>query len=243
MLLFAGATALAADGAAISKAQCAKCHGDTGHSDTTIAKAMNVPALAGDANVQKMSDADIVVRIKGNAKHPPTVKSRSDDDINAVGAYVEQPPANRRRIDARAVTRRAGVAVGGRERFATAFAEPTHPPAQFETSGDGSAGGPTLPRGSYGEAGTEATVRRQHSEQSAQPRSEHQRTKRTGVWQSSRCTTLTTALQPCCWQCTSAEEWRTAPITSACWVGSSAMTSECIARHRTRRTALAHGST
>ena len=53
MLLFADATALAADGAAIYKAQCAKCHGDTGHSDTTIAKAMNVPALAGDATAGK----------------------------------------------------------------------------------------------------------------------------------------------------------------------------------------------
>src|SRR5215470_14357825 len=90
LLLVAGSAASAADGAAIFKAQCAKCHGDTGKSDTTIGKAMKVPALAGDANVQKMSDADVAARIKGNAKHPPTIKSLSDDDINAVAADVKQ---------------------------------------------------------------------------------------------------------------------------------------------------------
>jgi mono/diheme cytochrome c family protein len=91
VMFIAGSAASApADGAAVYKAQCAKCHGDTGHSDSTIGKAMKVPALAGDANVQKMSDADIAARIKGNAKHPPTVKGLSDDDFNAVAAYVKQ---------------------------------------------------------------------------------------------------------------------------------------------------------
>ena len=90
LLLVTSSVAWAADGAAIFSAQCAKCHGDTGKSDTTIGKAMKVPALAGDANVQKMSDADVVARIKGNAKHPPTIKSLSDDDLNAVAAYVKQ---------------------------------------------------------------------------------------------------------------------------------------------------------
>jgi mono/diheme cytochrome c family protein len=89
-LLMASSVAVAADGAAIFSAQCAKCHGDTGKSDTSIGKAMKVPALAGDANVQKMSAADVVARIKGNAKHPPTIKSLSDDDLNAVAAYVKQ---------------------------------------------------------------------------------------------------------------------------------------------------------
>jgi mono/diheme cytochrome c family protein len=88
--MFVASAAHAADGAAIFKAQCAKCHGDTGQSDTTIGKAMKVPPLAGDANVQKMSEADVAARIKGNAKHPPTIKSLSDDDINAVAAYVKE---------------------------------------------------------------------------------------------------------------------------------------------------------
>ena len=90
LLLLAGSVALAADGAAIYKAQCAKCHGDTGQADTGVAKAMKVPALAGDANLQKMSEADVAARIKGNAKHPSAVKGLSDEDMKAVAAYVKQ---------------------------------------------------------------------------------------------------------------------------------------------------------
>lgn len=90
LLLIANSAAAAADGAAVYTAQCAKCHGDTGKADTTIGKAMKVPPLAGDANIQKMSESDVAARIKDNAKHPPTVKSLSDDDVNAVAAYVKQ---------------------------------------------------------------------------------------------------------------------------------------------------------
>jgi mono/diheme cytochrome c family protein len=89
-LFFArGATAVAADGAAIYKKDCAKCHGETGAADTPVAKAMKVPALKGDANVEKMSAADIAARITGNAKHPAAVKSLSADDAGAVAAYVK----------------------------------------------------------------------------------------------------------------------------------------------------------
>ena len=90
LLFVLSSVASAADGAAVYKAQCAKCHGDTGKADTGIAKAMKVPPLAGDANVQKMSTADIAARIKGNTKHPPQIKSLSDDDVNAVADYVKQ---------------------------------------------------------------------------------------------------------------------------------------------------------
>lgn len=89
-VLFIASAAAAADGAAIYSAQCAKCHGDSGKSDTTVGKAMKVPVLAGDAGVQKMSEADVAARIKGNAKHPPTVKGLSEADLNAVAAYVKQ---------------------------------------------------------------------------------------------------------------------------------------------------------
>lgn len=85
-----GSPATAADGAAIYAAQCAKCHGDSGKADTAVGKAMKVPPLAGDANLQKMSDADVAAKIKENAKHPPTTKGLSTDDLNAVAAYVKQ---------------------------------------------------------------------------------------------------------------------------------------------------------
>jgi mono/diheme cytochrome c family protein len=89
LLLVTGSAAFAADGAAIFKAQCAKCHGETGKSDTSVGKAMKIPALAGDANVQKMSEADVVAKIKGNAKHPAPIKGLKDEDVNAVAAHVK----------------------------------------------------------------------------------------------------------------------------------------------------------
>lgn len=90
VLLLSVSAAGAADGAAIFKAQCAKCHGESGKSDTAVGKAMKVPPLAGDANVQKMTDADIAARITGNAKHPAGVKGLSTDDVTAVAGYVKQ---------------------------------------------------------------------------------------------------------------------------------------------------------
>jgi mono/diheme cytochrome c family protein len=90
LILATALPAAAADGAAIYKDQCAKCHGDTGAADTTIGKAMKVPPLAGDAKIQKMSASDVAAVIKGNAKHPPAVKALSDEDINAVAAEVKK---------------------------------------------------------------------------------------------------------------------------------------------------------
>jgi mono/diheme cytochrome c family protein len=89
LLLVATSAGAAADGAAIFKAQCAKCHGETGKADTSIGKAMKVPPLAGDAKIKAMSAAEIAGVIKGNAKHPATIKKLSDDDVNAVAAFVK----------------------------------------------------------------------------------------------------------------------------------------------------------
>jgi len=80
---------LAADGAAIFKQNCASCHGATGHADTPAGKSLKVPALAGDAKVAAMSDADAVAAIKGNAKHAAVLKKLSDDDVAAVATYVK----------------------------------------------------------------------------------------------------------------------------------------------------------
>jgi cytochrome c553 len=90
LLVAISVPAFAADGAAVFKADCAGCHGETGHADTAIGKAMKVPQLAGDDRVQKMSSSDIVALIKSNPKHPPTVKGLSDDDLNPVAAHVQQ---------------------------------------------------------------------------------------------------------------------------------------------------------
>jgi mono/diheme cytochrome c family protein len=80
---------LAADGAAIFNQNCATCHGATGHADTPAGKSLKVPALAGDAKVAGMSDADVVAAIKANAKHTAVLKKLNDADVAAVAAYVK----------------------------------------------------------------------------------------------------------------------------------------------------------
>ena len=89
LLLIASSAGAAADGAAIFKAHCAKCHGDTGKADTSVGKAMKVPVIAGDAKIKAMSASEVAGVIKSNAKHPATIKSLSDDDVNAVAAFVK----------------------------------------------------------------------------------------------------------------------------------------------------------
>jgi cytochrome c6 len=82
--LFAAPAAFAADGAALYKANCAGCHGADGKADTSAAKAMKVPALAG-----KNLDVDTVLKaIKTNPKHKSLAKKLSDDDIKAIAAAL-----------------------------------------------------------------------------------------------------------------------------------------------------------
>src|SRR5574341_1402644 len=90
ILLLTSSAAMAADGAAVYKGHCASCHGADGKADTPVGKAVKAPALAGDANVGKMSADDVAKRIKENTKHPGGVKSLSADDVNAVAAFVKQ---------------------------------------------------------------------------------------------------------------------------------------------------------
>lgn len=89
LLLVAATGAAAADGAALYKQHCANCHGESGKADTPVAKAMKVPALAGDATVAGMSEADLQKKIAENAKHQAFIKKLSADDVSAVATYVK----------------------------------------------------------------------------------------------------------------------------------------------------------
>lgn len=88
-LVFVVSPALAADGGALFKQHCASCHGESGKADTPAGKAMKVPALAGDAKVAGMSDADVVAAIKANPKHAGIIKKLTDDDVAAVATFVK----------------------------------------------------------------------------------------------------------------------------------------------------------
>jgi mono/diheme cytochrome c family protein len=87
-LVVGNGAAFAADGAVVYKGHCAKCHGDTGKADTPTAKALKVRAIAGDAKVAGMSDADLIAQIKANKKH--AALKLSDADLAAVATYVKQ---------------------------------------------------------------------------------------------------------------------------------------------------------
>ena len=82
--------ATAEDGAAVYKAQCAKCHGDTGEADTPAAKTLKVPKLKGDAKVAGMSVPDIVAAVKANEKHKSFIKKLSDEQITAGAGQAKQ---------------------------------------------------------------------------------------------------------------------------------------------------------
>lgn len=93
--MVAGASVvLAADGAAVYKAQCAKCHGETGLADSPAAKAMKAPAIKGDAKIAAMSDADLVTKIKENKKHA-ALKALSDEDLSAAVTYTKSLAAEK----------------------------------------------------------------------------------------------------------------------------------------------------
>jgi mono/diheme cytochrome c family protein len=71
-----------ADAAADYKAKCAACHGASGAGDTTMGKNLKLKDL-GSADVQKMSDEELVTTIsKGKGKMPAYDGKLSKDQIN-----------------------------------------------------------------------------------------------------------------------------------------------------------------
>ena len=82
LLLLGSGSALAADGAALYKANCASCHGADAKAATPVAAAMKVPAIAGhDA-------AGTVSFVKSSAKHKAPAGKLSDEELQAIGAFL-----------------------------------------------------------------------------------------------------------------------------------------------------------
>ncbi|MGN6186161.1 MAG: c-type cytochrome [Thermoanaerobaculia bacterium] len=80
--------ALAEDGAAIFKAKCAMCHGPNGDGQTTMGKNLKLRDL-GSADVQKLSDADLIkITTDGKGKMPAYKGKLSDADIAAVVKHL-----------------------------------------------------------------------------------------------------------------------------------------------------------
>ena len=69
------ADAVAADGAALYQANCAKCHGDDGNAQTPVGKAMKaVPLHAGQVTPEAL-----IAHVRGSAKHQSVVGKLSDE--------------------------------------------------------------------------------------------------------------------------------------------------------------------
>ncbi len=82
MLLLGSGSARASDGAALYAKNCASCHGPDAKAATPAATAMKVPAIAGhDA-------ASAVAFVKKSAKHKAPAGKLSDEDLQAIGAFL-----------------------------------------------------------------------------------------------------------------------------------------------------------
>lgn len=79
---------LFADGAALYKTKCAPCHGADGSGNTPVGKSLHVKSLA-DADVQKMSDADLTKVIHdGKGKMPAFAGKLSDGELKEVVQFI-----------------------------------------------------------------------------------------------------------------------------------------------------------
>jgi len=84
------AAAHAEDGAAAYKAQCAKCHGETGESDTPAGKTLKVPPVKGDAKVTGASVDELVKTAKANEKHKSFITKISDELLTAAAGEMKK---------------------------------------------------------------------------------------------------------------------------------------------------------
>jgi mono/diheme cytochrome c family protein len=85
------------DGAAVFRAHCARCHGESGETDAPGARALKVRPLVGDAELARMTPADIVKAIKTNPKHQGVgaLKDVGDAEVEAAARFVKELAAKR----------------------------------------------------------------------------------------------------------------------------------------------------
>jgi mono/diheme cytochrome c family protein len=87
----AGAEPVRPDGAAVFKERCAKCHGESGRSDTADARALKVRPLIDDSQIAAMAPDDIVRMIKADSRHRglDTTAGLDDAQLRAAAVFVK----------------------------------------------------------------------------------------------------------------------------------------------------------
>ena|SRR5215831_10257747 len=99
MLVVVGALWLAAvakgeslDGAAVFRSRCARCHGESGKTDTSAARALKVRPLFNDPELARMTPDEIVRLVKSDAKHHNVGAAAGIDDaeLRAAAEFVKQ---------------------------------------------------------------------------------------------------------------------------------------------------------
>ena len=80
------------DGATIFETRCARCHGDTGKADTSEARALKARPLVNDAELARMTPAEIVSAVKSDLKHQGIVdlNDLTDAELQAAAAFVSE---------------------------------------------------------------------------------------------------------------------------------------------------------
>ncbi len=93
MASFLGATpAFATDGEALYMDKCALCHGEDGHAETPVGKAMNAHTLV-DPKLKTIDDKAFIALFRGNPKHEALAASLTDEDLLAVLPAVKKRAA------------------------------------------------------------------------------------------------------------------------------------------------------
>jgi len=79
----------AAGGEAVFRARCARCHGETGRSDTPYGRSLKVAPLRSDPRLATMKAADIAKRVRSDAKHRAVVEL-DEGDLDAAATFVRK---------------------------------------------------------------------------------------------------------------------------------------------------------
>jgi mono/diheme cytochrome c family protein len=91
MALLVGASALADDamaGKSLYAEHCQKCHGESGHSDTAVGRAMKAPMLADMHWSAEQAKQMVHTIIRENPKHKALSSKLSDEELDLLAGFL-----------------------------------------------------------------------------------------------------------------------------------------------------------